>query len=186
MLQRGLKLTYHLKAVLNHDTMIKEMSKAFCAIADVLPRADLALHLYRTERMKQIGARLYSKIIVFFQKALKWLKKGKAAHAIDAVLKPWALHFEDDVQSIERESLRLENHTVAAAQAELRDVHVEIRKSKEDLVEAHKQLRLITDLINAQTQQMTNAIISRSVYLFVVHMLRRLCSSTRSSPHTAS
>jgi hypothetical protein len=106
--------------------------------------------------MKQVAARLYSKIIFFFQKALKWFNRGKAAHAIGAVIKPWALHYEEDVRAIESETLNLRQHTAAAAQAELRDIHIELRQSKNELLQSRKELQIVTNEINTKSQQMIN------------------------------
>ena len=61
---------------------------------------ELALSLYPTDLMSGALAQLYAHLMKFMITATKWYKRGKLAHALSAVSKPWALSFKDSVDDI--------------------------------------------------------------------------------------
>ncbi|KAK8108451.1 hypothetical protein PG984_014252 [Apiospora sp. TS-2023a] len=72
-------------AVLNHEELLTEISKAVSRIGDMLPRTELHSELYPTERMREAVALLYAQIIEFALMAVRWFKKGKIMHSVAAI-----------------------------------------------------------------------------------------------------
>jgi len=121
------------KAILNSDQLVKQLAKSVCRIAEILPRTEVAVLLYPTARIGIGIAQLYKHILKFAQKAVAWYKKGKVAHALHSIVKPWELQFEDDVTAIQEQSLSIEADANVASRAELRDAHLQIYKLQSQL-----------------------------------------------------
>jgi hypothetical protein len=113
--------------VINHEELITEISKTIANIADVLPRADLSSNLYPTQRMKVAVARLYAKVLYFVRDAIKWYKKGKLAHSVSAILKPYDLSFKTVVEDISKASREVDAEAAAACRLEIRTLHLKIQ-----------------------------------------------------------
>lgn len=73
-------------------------------------------------------ANTYKIILRFLHKAVVWYKKGRIAHAIHSVIRPWELQFEEDMMAIHEEAQRVEADANAASRAELRDAHLQIQR----------------------------------------------------------
>ena len=110
--------------MLNHEELLAEISKAVSRIADVLPRAELHLNLYPTERMKETIALLYAKIIKFVQSAICYYKRSRLSKSISAIVKPFALSFKQIVDEIAECSKRADEVANSASKAELRDLGI--------------------------------------------------------------
>ncbi|RYO80672.1 hypothetical protein DL766_004863 [Monosporascus sp. MC13-8B] len=136
-------------SIVNQETIVKELAKALSKIADVLPRATLALRLYRTQPMQHIAASLYARLMRFLIKVQEWLQKGKLSHALGAVFNPWSLGFEESLVHFEEEAKKLSEYAEAALQAEMRDVHIEVQLTKRELVSTRELLQ------NALSEQQT-------------------------------
>jgi hypothetical protein len=103
-------------------------------IADLLPRTDFTLLHYPTAAMKEAIAQLYAHIILFTSRAIAWYKKGKISHVVGAIARPWALSWKDYVDEIAEQSRRVESLARLAAQAELRDTHMEVKYLRSEVV----------------------------------------------------
>jgi hypothetical protein len=127
--------------VLNHEELLAEISKAISRIADVLPRAELHLGLYPTERMKETIALLYAKIIKFVQSAIGYYKKNRLSKSITAIVKPFALSFKEIVDEIAECSKRADELANSASKAELRDLRLETRNLRAEVLDLRFQVR---------------------------------------------
>lgn len=134
--------------------MTKQLAKACSQVADVLPRTDLSIILYPTEIMKEAVARLYVHIIGFIVQAFRWYKQGKLAHAWAAVAKPWELTFKDQVDYISEQARRVEELAASASRAELRDAHVKIWETRQELQTAREGIQTLSDLFKTETQKL--------------------------------
>jgi hypothetical protein len=143
-----------LQGVINHEETIRELSKSFSQIADILPRTDLALVLYPTVSMKETVAMLYAHIIKFTAHAVCWYKQGKLAHAWASVSKPWALSFKTHFENIAEKAEQIEALGRSASRAELRDVHVEIRETRDELKKAREELQKFEENMKLETRQL--------------------------------
>lgn len=124
--------------------MIKQLAKACCQIADLLPRTDLSMFLYPTELVKKAIAQLYAYIMKFIIHAVRWYKQGKLAHAWTAISKPWELDLSEHVENIGGQARQVEKLAQGAAQAELRDMHVKIWETQQEF--QRMSLSLQTDV----------------------------------------
>lgn len=113
--------------MINHEEMITEIAKTVANIADVLPRADLSSNLYPTQRMRVAVARLYAKILHFVKEAISWYKKGKFAHSVSSILKPYELNFKTVIEDISKASRQVDEESAAACRAEIRALHLKIQ-----------------------------------------------------------
>lgn len=124
-----------LQVVLNCETLTKELTRSICQIADVLPRAEVALLLYPTPRMRASVANIYKHILRFSQKAIAWYSKGKLAHALHAVINPWELQFEEEIIAIQTQTQNIEAEASMASRAELREAHLQIKQLQAQLTQ---------------------------------------------------
>ncbi|KAK8022040.1 hypothetical protein PG993_012807 [Apiospora rasikravindrae] len=113
-------------AVLNHEELLTEISKAISRIGDMLPRTELHSELYPTERMREAVALLYVQIIEFSLMAVRWFKKGKIMHSVAAIVHPFKLSFGPVIEEISELSRRVDEEANAASKAEIRDQHAKI------------------------------------------------------------
>jgi len=90
--------------------------------------------------MQETVAKLYSKLIQFMVNAMHFYQKGKARRAIGAVLKPFALDFQDQLDGVYELSRTVDEIANTAAQAELRAVHSKVEDAYKELSEARKEL----------------------------------------------
>lgn len=114
------------QAVLNHEELLTEISKAISRIGEMLPRTELHSELYPTERMREAVALLYAQIIEFALMAVRWFKKGKIMHAVAAIVHPFKLSFGPVIDEISELSRRVDELANAASKAEVRDAHAKI------------------------------------------------------------
>lgn len=140
--------------------MIKQLSKACSEIADVLPRTDLSLVLYPTDVMKEAVARLYAYIIDFTIHAVRWYKQGRLAHAWAAIARPWELNFKDHVENISEQARSIEKLAGSASRAELRDAHIKIGETRQELQNAHAAIQRLSDSFRAETQKLIQITLS--------------------------
>jgi hypothetical protein len=122
------------------------LAKGLSQIADVLPRIEFANVLYPTARMQYAVSEIYSKIIRFFLRAERWYQQGKLRHAWEALSRPAELYYNDLVRDVEGCTKEIETLASAGAQAEQRDMHLEIQdlskrlKSSEEILQEMRGL----------------------------------------------
>jgi len=134
--------------------MIQQLADAYSRIAHILSRTELSLYLYPNPRIKEAVNQLHVCLIHFMLAALKWYKKRRVSHAISAVLKPWALGYEQHVEAIEEQARRIEGLSSSTSQAELRVQHREIRELRKEIREYQLQVSGLIDVINQQGKQL--------------------------------
>lgn len=139
---------------------MRELSKSFSQVADILPRTDLSLVLYPTELMKETVAKLYAYLIKFVIHAVRWYKQGKLAHAWAAVAKPWDLSFKTHFEDISEQAQQIEALARSASRAELRDAHLEIRATHSELKKAREQMRVLAENIKLENRQLIQIALS--------------------------
>ncbi|KAI8630483.1 hypothetical protein F5Y19DRAFT_427756 [Xylariaceae sp. FL1651] len=145
-------------AVLNHEELLAEFSKAVAKIADVLPRTELHYSLYPTNRMQEAVSLVYAKIIEFSVVAIKWYKKGKLSHSISAITKPFSLKYKPILEEIQERSRRVDELANAASKAEIRDLHTDVRELSNRLIQ-------VTEMMAAYQQQQ----VLHNQFLFAFH-----------------
>ena len=114
--------------MLNHEELLTEIAKAVAKIANLLPQTDLSASLYPSQRMKVAVAQLYAKVMYFVQHAVKWYSKGKLAHSVSSVFKPYGLSFKPIIDDISEASRRVDQEAAAASRAEIRELHIKIQE----------------------------------------------------------
>lgn len=134
--------------------MIHQFSKACSNIADVLPRTELSLILYPTERMTVAVARLYSKIMEFMLHAIRWYRQGKVSHTWAAVTKPWSHSFKDHVDAIGNEARRVDDLSSLAMKAEMRETRIQILETREQLLFSQQQIRNLSEFVKGEFKQL--------------------------------
>lgn len=111
---------------LNHQELSSKISDAFSAISDALPEVSFLAHqLYPIPNIQHTLAVMYTHIIDFCIRALKWYRKvtkGFFRKAWAAVKDPWVLEFDDVVRKIEASNRRIREQAQVAHQAETRFV----------------------------------------------------------------
>jgi hypothetical protein len=116
------------KLVENHGKQLRVLAKGLSQIADVLPRIEFASILYPTVRMQHAVAEIYNKIIRFFLRAERWYQQGKLHHAWEALSRPTELYYSDLIRDVEECTKEIETLANVGAQAEQRDMHLEVQE----------------------------------------------------------
>lgn len=107
--------------------MAKTVAKGLTRIADALPHIELANILYPTSRMQQTVSQLYGHVLRFLLRAENWYQQSKPRHAWEALTRPVELRYTDLIADIEDCTKEVESLATAGAQAEQRDMHLEIQ-----------------------------------------------------------
>jgi hypothetical protein len=102
--------------------LIEEIAKAFVAIGDVLPRADLSAELYQTEYMKDALSRLYAYVIRFLHLCVRWYSRSSLGRFFSGLKHPFKLDYQDLVEQIKVCSAAIEDLANAGARVEIRDI----------------------------------------------------------------
>lgn len=111
---------------MNHEDLITNIAKTLARIGDVLPRAELHLILYPTTAMLTAVSEVYAHVIKFLEYAVRWYKKGKIAHGVGAILKPFQLVGKEVAENVAESSRRVDRLASAASKAELRELHLKV------------------------------------------------------------
>jgi len=153
------------QGLINHATLLRQFSQALEAIANVLPQIKLGAHLYQTPMMQQSISRLYVQILLFLQKVVKWYNMSTMRRALDSILNPFELGFQDTVTQIRRCSEDVEATANAAARAEIRDVNVLVRTfdqnfkdSNDRFQEMQSQFCLIQDRVEMAIKRINETV----------------------------
>ncbi|WAO90822.1 AAA domain-containing protein [Fusarium falciforme] len=131
---------------LSHQELASKISDAFCAISEALPEVDfLAIELYPVPHMQTTLATIYTHIIDFCARALKWYSKTTGnfiGKTLAAIKDPWALEFHDVVCQIQRTTARIREQAAVAHQAETRYVSSVISQVQQEVVKLQKEKEL--------------------------------------------
>jgi len=101
---------------------VEELAKAFVAIGNALPRADLSAELYQTEYMKEALSRLYACIIRFLHLCVIWYSRCSLGRFFSGLKNPFKLEYHDLVEQIKVCSVAIEDLANAGARVEIRDI----------------------------------------------------------------
>jgi hypothetical protein len=78
--------------------------------------------------MKRAVANLYACIIRFILRAFDWYQKGRLARILKSFTHPAELQYADLIRDITDHRKEVERLATGAAQAEQRDMHLEVQK----------------------------------------------------------
>ena len=121
-----LRRSYCPQGVINHEDLLTNIAKTLTRIADVLPRAELHLILYPTPAMLTAVSEVYAHVIKFLEYAVRWYKKGKLAHSVGSILKPFQIVGKEAAENVAESSRRVDRLASAASKAELRELHLKV------------------------------------------------------------
>ncbi|KAF4542778.1 Nacht domain protein [Lasiodiplodia theobromae] len=114
--------------VLNHEEMVTELSRAMSEIADVLPRVEIQLDVFKDEKSIRVAVEeLYAELIKFLFRTLKWYEQSPWKHAFTAFAAPFKLRFEDLKTKINRHARRIDKLATALSQAKLAAMHRQLQ-----------------------------------------------------------
>ena len=156
------------QGILNHATLVSQLSQALAKIGEALQQTKLSAELYQTDNMREAIARLYAHILLFFQQAVRWYTMGPAGRAFSSIFKPFDLDYKDTVEQIKLCSQTVNNIANASSRAEIRDIHITIQMQNRQLQERDKklhemqlQLKEIQSKIDRSTSQVLQVATSK-------------------------
>ncbi|TPX09080.1 uncharacterized protein E0L32_001658 [Thyridium curvatum] len=141
--------------VVNHQNLLSTLAGALCQIADILPRVELSIQLYSTSYMKQIVVPLYTSILKFLVRALRWYQESRTMRAIHAITRPAELCYNDIIAEISSLSQRLSELALVSGLAEQRDLHTRLRLMHLDMTRLRDVVLQMKDSMAAE--QVINA-----------------------------
>ncbi|KAM5353991.1 hypothetical protein ACJ41O_000641 [Fusarium nematophilum] len=130
---------------LNHQELASKISDAFTAISEALPEVDfLASQLYPVPRIQSTLATMYTHIIDFCIRALKWYRKASSffRKTFAAIKDPWTLEFDEVVSQIQRTTLRIREQAAVAHQAETRHVSTMVCEVRREVLKMRDERNL--------------------------------------------
>ena len=84
--------------------------------------------LYPTAKMKQAVAELYAHIIGFLVRAQDWYQENTLKHILHSFTRPAELRYADIIKDIEICTRSVDSLAAAGAQAEQRDIHLQVQE----------------------------------------------------------
>ncbi|GKU06987.1 hypothetical protein FLAG1_09866 [Fusarium langsethiae] len=114
------------KSAQNHEATICLISKALSQIADSLPRVELVMVLYPTDRIRQAVSNLYANLVRFFIRAHEWCQEGKLRHLLHSITRPPELRYQDLLEDITVNSREIDQLAAASARVEIRDISLKL------------------------------------------------------------
>ncbi|RII09750.1 hypothetical protein CUC08_Gglean005740 [Alternaria sp. MG1] len=141
----------------NHGKQLRVLAKGLSQIADVLPHIEFANALYPTARMQQAVSEIYSRIIRFFLRAERWFQQSKLRHTWEALSRPTELYYSDLIQDVGECTKAIEVLANAGAQAEQRDMHLEIQELNKRLQSSEQMLQEMRGLLISYQSIQTSA-----------------------------
>lgn len=165
------------QAIINHGSLVAQLSQALVAIAGVLPRARITAELYQTDEMKGAVSSLYAHVILFLKQALKWYQVGPARRALTAIFKPFELNYKSVLDAVEQCAQTIDKIASLSVKFEIREI--------KDVSSHHaSQLVRIEDRLHSMQRQFGAAQVSlNSEIAKVLRHLScecRICSYLRS------
>ncbi|KAF7547672.1 hypothetical protein G7Z17_g7564 [Cylindrodendrum hubeiense] len=135
----------------DHQELSSKVVESFAAIGDALPELNfLAKQLYPVPHIQRTLAGMYTHIIDFCLRALKWYHKaggGFFKKAFATMKDPWALEFEDVVHQIRQTNARIREQAEIAHQAETRHISLKISDVQLEVLHLRKESRNLKSLL---------------------------------------
>ncbi|KAJ9633991.1 hypothetical protein H2204_006538 [Knufia peltigerae] len=154
-----------LLGVIEHAKLFTEISEALVLVGKALAQADFNSKLYPTRFIRTAISSLYTYIIMFLRKAVKWYTMGRARRWVNAVFEPYDIGHKATVQKIQKCIASLKDTANDAAHAELRGVsqsqkyHQEkLELMDEEIREVRKELRIIGIKMASQEKALDNTL----------------------------
>ncbi|KAJ3576481.1 hypothetical protein NPX13_g3689 [Xylaria arbuscula] len=133
--------------VINHESLIKELSKAMTRIADMVRHVQIQCLLYPTDEIVEHMKDLYTSIVSFAVRAVKWYQKSKMAHVLAAFTSPFRLKFQDIADEIYETSRKIDRWAITMSHIEMREVRQQLNETEKALELARLERREINQLV---------------------------------------
>ncbi|KAF4932722.1 hypothetical protein CGCF245_v010294 [Colletotrichum fructicola] len=130
-----------LVGVLNYESLVKELSKALCRIAEALRHVEAHLSLYPTKVIEDAVSELYCHIMEFTVRAIRWYQKPRPLRALSALGNPFPLKFRDIVDNIQETSRSIDRMALTMSHIELRQLRLEHKETRDLLMEMNRSLQ---------------------------------------------
>lgn len=135
--------------------MTKSLAKGLCQIADSLPQIELVAVLYPTQRLKQAISELYALVIRFLIRARDWYQESKPMHVLHSLTRPVELRYADLIEDIGACTRTVYRLASAAAQAEQRDIHLEMQELIRRQKDSDAVLKEVRGLLISKSRSLT-------------------------------
>ena len=136
--------------------MTRSLAKGLCQIADSLPQIELFTVLYPTMKLKQAVSELYALVIRFLMRARDWYQESKPMHVLHALTRPVELRYADLIEDIATCTQVVCRLASAAAQAEQRDMHLEMQELIRRQKNSDAVLEEVRGLLMSESMWSTN------------------------------
>ncbi|KAL3291767.1 Nacht domain protein, partial [Colletotrichum asianum] len=130
-----------LLGVLNYESLVKELSKALCRIAEALRYVEAHLSLYPIKIIEDAVSELYCHIMEFTVRAIRWYQKPRPLRALSALGNPFPLKFRDIVENIQETSRSIDRMALTMSHIELRQLRLEHKETRDLLMEINRSLQ---------------------------------------------
>ncbi|KAK5657159.1 hypothetical protein OQA88_3216 [Cercophora sp. LCS_1] len=159
--------------VTNHETLIKELSKALCRMCEAVRHVELKLLLYPTKEMQGQVEALYVHLVKFGIRAIKWYREPRLLHAVTSITRPYALRFKDLVDDIHDTIRQIDRLALSMSQAELRRILLKLDDNRSANEAEQRQIRLELEATRKELQA-TRAVNAETSRLMVVELKKAI------------
>ncbi|KAK4185573.1 hypothetical protein QBC35DRAFT_534028 [Podospora australis] len=133
------KIAFYGQSILNHETLVKEVSKALCRICEAVQNVKIRLLLFPSPSMKELVVELYTHMMKSASRAIQWYNEPGILQMMSAVARPFPLRFKDIVDDILDTGRRIDALAVEMSEIEQRRIRL-------DLAEALKELKVTQEM----------------------------------------
>jgi hypothetical protein len=124
-------------------------SKALADIGNALRKTRLSAELYQHDEMKNAVAQLYAHIILFFQRAVRWYNRSRIGRAVEAIINPVELEYEDSVRQIQACADTVNDIATLSSRVELRDVQTLLKLKLPQLEDGMRRIESMQQSLQA-------------------------------------
>lgn len=159
---------------MDHEKFLSQLCEGLNDIAHVIPRTEINILLYPTQQIKQVIFEIYSHILEFLLRVLRWYRESKMAHVRQAITKSREHRYGDLLATISSLSDTMSKMALDSSHAEQRDMHRciaqmmhEQRLTRESITELKTEQKLtrenITELTTAVSDMRLSVVTEQGI-----------------------
>jgi len=113
-----------------------------CRICEAVRHVQLQLLLYPVKEMQELVGSLYSHLVKFAVRAIKWYQEPRILHALSAITRPYSLRFRDIVEDIHDTIRQIDRLALSMNQAEQRQILLKLEATQTSNQDLERTVRL--------------------------------------------
>lgn len=146
---------------MDHENLLSQLCEGLNGIAHIISSTEINVLLYPTQQIKQIVYEIYSHILEFLLRVLRWYRESKIAHVRQALTRSMEHRYGDLLATISSLFDTMSKVALDSSHAEQRDMHrciTQIMLEQKLARESITELRTEQKLTRANITELTTAV----------------------------